>query len=411
MAQVMISYNWDHQDLAKNICQTLKSQGIPTWLDIENGIQSGDVNEAMANGVQNALAVVCLVSKKYELSRNCRKELTYADSNNKLIFPCMVDSNYKKASNWLGLIVSGLLYFDFTKEETSTEELATSLAKAISVKLGDKLSKTKVLSREENNKRQMDIFNRNFRGKVYQYVQKTAGVNYTLHFDSITCIYMDFSGLYMDESFRKKSMSKYKFEKPKRGQEIEYNCLSKDELGKVMLQNVKFLDEFTVNMLQDTGNYALTKPDLTLIPFIEFTLKFDKNMKTVNEQKKVEYDVDMNVHGYKTSLRSEDGEMLLQKTYGAENEVKNVKEVSWSLVSEKNEVDLELEILEEKAVCVDYLEQYFAEKVKNDGLVSERDELKAQIKVLRNRVKKVEKSNFGFMVENAKLKTALNRKK
>ena len=47
----MISYNWGHQKEALSIKNVLKEKGFPVWLDVDNGIKEGDVNEAMADGV------------------------------------------------------------------------------------------------------------------------------------------------------------------------------------------------------------------------------------------------------------------------------------------------------------------------------------------------------------------------
>ena len=75
----MISYNWEHQEEAKQIRDSLKQAGFSVWMDIDNGIKAGDVNQCMAMGVENAAAIICLVTEKYEKSKNCRRELSYAD--------------------------------------------------------------------------------------------------------------------------------------------------------------------------------------------------------------------------------------------------------------------------------------------------------------------------------------------
>ena len=49
----------------------------------------------MAKGVDGAAAIICLVSSKYEKSKNCRKELSYADVKNVPIFPCLVEDGYR----------------------------------------------------------------------------------------------------------------------------------------------------------------------------------------------------------------------------------------------------------------------------------------------------------------------------
>ena len=74
-----------------------------------------------------------LISKKYEISKNCRKELSYSDSQNKHIYPCMVEKGYGGAG-WLGLIIAGQLYFDFRRGDE--QAVAGNLANAIKEKFG-----------------------------------------------------------------------------------------------------------------------------------------------------------------------------------------------------------------------------------------------------------------------------------
>ena len=60
---IMVSYNWGHQEEAKYIRDLLKANNFEVWmdnvhdpLDIEaNGIKAGNVSEAMASAVEGAL--------------------------------------------------------------------------------------------------------------------------------------------------------------------------------------------------------------------------------------------------------------------------------------------------------------------------------------------------------------------
>ena len=45
-------------------------------------------------------------------SRNCKKELNYADGQTKSIVPVMCEKGFK-AQGWLGIITAGLLWIDF----------------------------------------------------------------------------------------------------------------------------------------------------------------------------------------------------------------------------------------------------------------------------------------------------------
>ena len=91
-------------------------------MDIYGGIEN-DVNTEMAEGVENADVFICFCTQDYQKSRNCKKELEYADKWKKHIIPVICDPNYtqpptgkdvsdaaKWPCEWLGFIISGLLY-------------------------------------------------------------------------------------------------------------------------------------------------------------------------------------------------------------------------------------------------------------------------------------------------------------
>jgi hypothetical protein len=68
----------------------------------------------MAEGVENAAIVCCFMSPEYQESKNCKLELQYAQTQGKRIIPCIVTGQKGwKPSNWLGLIIAGLLYIKF----------------------------------------------------------------------------------------------------------------------------------------------------------------------------------------------------------------------------------------------------------------------------------------------------------
>ncbi|XP_066910176.1 uncharacterized protein [Clytia hemisphaerica] len=124
---IMISYNWDIQDLVKKVVSGLKSRGIPVWMDLD--AMSGDINSSMAEGVDGCKAIVCFMTQKYQDSKNCKRELTYADQQEKDIIPCMAQKDYK-AQSWLGIVTAGLLWMNF-RDDSQLETKIDSLAKEI----------------------------------------------------------------------------------------------------------------------------------------------------------------------------------------------------------------------------------------------------------------------------------------
>ena len=67
---VMISYNWEQQELMLKIRDTLKNSGYKVWMDVDK--IGGSTLEAMASAVENSAVILVAVSRKYKESANCR---------------------------------------------------------------------------------------------------------------------------------------------------------------------------------------------------------------------------------------------------------------------------------------------------------------------------------------------------
>ena len=107
---VMISYQWDSQDVLIEVKNRLQASGYRVWMDLEQ--MEGSTLEAMAKAVENASVVLVCVSQRYKESPNCRSEAEYAYQLKKDIIPLMMQRNYK-ADGWLGMLVGTKLWIDF----------------------------------------------------------------------------------------------------------------------------------------------------------------------------------------------------------------------------------------------------------------------------------------------------------
>eukprot|EP00794_Sanderia_malayensis_P014660 gene14660-16186_t len=110
---VMLSYNSESQAQVLRIKEELEKFGYKTWMDVDK--MHGDLNERTAEGVEGAAVVVIFMTQKYEKSRNCKKELNYAEHKGRKIVPVKLDPKYEP-SGALGLIVAGKLYTTFSDE-------------------------------------------------------------------------------------------------------------------------------------------------------------------------------------------------------------------------------------------------------------------------------------------------------
>ncbi|KAL9971693.1 hypothetical protein ACROYT_G017892 [Oculina patagonica] len=107
---VMISYQWDSQEMLVEVKNKLQASGYRVWMDLEQ--MGGSTLEAMAKAVEDASVVLVCVSERYKQSPNCRSEAEYAYQLRKDIIPLMMQRNYQP-DGWLGMIVGTKLWFDF----------------------------------------------------------------------------------------------------------------------------------------------------------------------------------------------------------------------------------------------------------------------------------------------------------
>ena len=140
---VMLSYNWGVQNLVRTVYEYIESRDIPVWMDIKGGIH-GNINAAMAEGVENAMVICPFMTEAYQKSESCELELNYAKDCQVQIVPCMVqkqatDGGRYKASGWLGVITAGKLWTDFRDVEEDPAKIAQQ-SDALLLEIASKLN-------------------------------------------------------------------------------------------------------------------------------------------------------------------------------------------------------------------------------------------------------------------------------
>ncbi|XP_069386295.1 uncharacterized protein [Paralichthys olivaceus] len=119
-------------------------------MDIQGGV-TGNINDAMAAGVEEAVVICPFMTPEYQASRSCKKELNYAETREVIMVPVMLAKNWE-ASEWLGLITAGLLWVDFRnadKDEEHFEMCLRSLEEEIMFNAGHLLAVEEALREED----------------------------------------------------------------------------------------------------------------------------------------------------------------------------------------------------------------------------------------------------------------------
>ncbi|CAF4400027.1 unnamed protein product [Rotaria sp. Silwood2] len=135
---IMLSYQWDHQKLVTQVYRRLKEINIPLWMDTQGGMK-GHLSESMADGVENAAAICCFLTPKYQDSAACKDELTYGKEQRVRIIPILVMPDWKP-TGWLGFTIAGHKWINFCDIDTNMDLRMEQLVAEIQMLVGDKLN-------------------------------------------------------------------------------------------------------------------------------------------------------------------------------------------------------------------------------------------------------------------------------
>ncbi len=99
----MISYCHDNNEFCGEIFEFLRTRNdvFEIWIDRTHCQGAIDLWESIADGMEQASIIVCLLSESYFQSKSCRQEFIYAaDSLKRRIVPILIGNFEPKG--WLG---------------------------------------------------------------------------------------------------------------------------------------------------------------------------------------------------------------------------------------------------------------------------------------------------------------------
>ncbi|CAF3451486.1 unnamed protein product [Rotaria sp. Silwood1] len=106
----MISYQWNKQDLVREIYEDFHMRNVQTWFDIWGAMQ-GSTNDAMATGVECAKVMLVFLSKEYIESTNCQLEFRYAVYRGKAFVILRTEPNILM-EQWMLEAIQGFPQYD-----------------------------------------------------------------------------------------------------------------------------------------------------------------------------------------------------------------------------------------------------------------------------------------------------------
>ena len=128
---IMLSYQWDHQELVKKMKAYFESCQMKVWMDITE--MENDINDSMAGAVKDSKVVILCLSKKYEISHNCKKEYNLVDKLRKPFVPVMMEKFSFEHRSGLEVILGNKLYYPMKNgyEESKMKDIHAAVLKNI----------------------------------------------------------------------------------------------------------------------------------------------------------------------------------------------------------------------------------------------------------------------------------------
>ncbi|CAF3963578.1 unnamed protein product, partial [Rotaria sordida] len=148
---IMLSYQWNSQELVKKVANKLKENDIPIWFDIA-GDMKGNINSAMANGVEGSAMIISFNTLAYSKSVNCQKEFTYAMQLEKNIVPVLLENEKNFQDTWLGNAIASVDKVNMENEslfDSSFDVLLQRIKKALEEKVDEDSNQSEVITRFE----------------------------------------------------------------------------------------------------------------------------------------------------------------------------------------------------------------------------------------------------------------------
>ena len=146
ITDVFLSNNWGTDELGRDnhqrvsiINKELKRIDYKTWFDEDK--MSGDIDDRMAEGIENSKCVIVFMTKKYHdkvngkiANDNCKLEFSHAKrtkTSDKMLAvvmePCM--TNTKEWKGQVGMHLGGKIYIDMTKNVANETYLRKQMGK------------------------------------------------------------------------------------------------------------------------------------------------------------------------------------------------------------------------------------------------------------------------------------------
>ena len=112
--KVFISYEWASQNEVIMIKNYLEKNNIKVWFDRSNlKCKEGSLHSQLSKGIEDSELFVCIITKKYDESENCKLEFGWARAHKKPMIVVMLESIEITNLKEIGILIAGPLRINY----------------------------------------------------------------------------------------------------------------------------------------------------------------------------------------------------------------------------------------------------------------------------------------------------------
>ena len=113
---LFVSYSHSDVEIVHKIADALLALGYQIWID-RDLVKGNALLKDIQNGIDTSHLILCFISQKYILSKNCMIEISYANNENKKVLPIMLDDYFKTEKEGLKIMIAQINAFNAFKQD------------------------------------------------------------------------------------------------------------------------------------------------------------------------------------------------------------------------------------------------------------------------------------------------------
>lgn len=137
---LFLSYQWNIKENVQSLHDYLSSLNYTVIMDDHTFSANSDLSIQITQAVKNSRAVICCITKAYDTSKNCRREISLANDYNKPLIVLMFEDLKITDLEFVGFYITSILRINLFEDPQVTQSWqgpkSDEIIKAINNALG-----------------------------------------------------------------------------------------------------------------------------------------------------------------------------------------------------------------------------------------------------------------------------------